>query len=330
VLWAVCLSSVVGNLSGAPETPVQERYEYSRFLMGTLFRIVVYSSSEERARQGSEAAFRRVEQLNQILSDWEKDSELNLLVRSASRVPQPVSPELMEVLEASFRLSELSEGAFDITSGPPVALWRRARQTGSLPSQPDIEAALSRVGYRRVILDRDAGTVSLASRGMQIDLGGIAKGYAVDQALKTLGENDLDRAMVDGGGDIVVSGAPPNRETWRVEIRKVNGLDWSFLPIEIVNAAIATSGDVHQSFEIEGQRYSHIVDPRTGQATTSSVQVTVMAPTAMQADGLATALSVLTPGQGVELVESLSQTCARIVQRSEKGLEVFSSSCFPK
>lgn len=260
--------------------------------MGVPVRLTVYAGSEAQARAACRAAFDRFAALEQVMSDYRPTSELMRLCAKAGRGAQPVSADLWRVLERSHTLARRSDGAFDVTVGPLVRLWRAARRSGRLPDPAALREARSRVGWRRVRLaDPVARTVALETPGMQLDLGGIAKGFACDEAQAALKANGVTRALVEAGGDIVVSGAPPDAPAgWRVEVG--GGVR------TLADCAVSTSGDTEQFVEIGGVRYSHIVDPRTGLGLTTRTAVTVVAPDGMTSDGLATALSVLGEEKG--------------------------------
>ena len=248
--------------------------------------------------------------LDRVMSDYDPDSELSKLCATAGLGKAvPVSDELFAVIAESQRLSAVTDGAFDITVAPVVKLWRTARRKKQLPTSEQQAATMSLVGYRSVKLDATAKTVELMKPGMQLDLGGIAQGYAADDAMRILREAGLTRALVDVSGDIRVGDAPPGRDGWKVEIealRPPKG-DAAGEPklVTLTNAAISTAGDAYQSTEIEGVRYSHIIDARTGQPMTQSCSVTVIAPDALTADGLDTALCVLDAAKGRTLVKGV-------------------------
>ncbi len=279
------------------------RYEFAQNHMGTQFRIVLYADRSETANAAVQAAFARVEELNSRFSDYRDDSELNELCRSTG--PVRVSDELFQILSLSREWSELTGGAFDITAAPAVRLWRRARRTGELPDSNQLRKARELVGYRNWSLDYNARTVRMDKPGMQLDLGGIAKGFAADQALAALARFGIDRALVAAGGDVVVGEAPPGARGWAVGVVPWAGSNKPQLAELILrHAAVSTSGDAEQFVEIGGIRYSHIVDPRTGMALTGAGSVTVVARKGAISDPAATALSVLGPDEGLRMVDS--------------------------
>jgi thiamine biosynthesis lipoprotein len=271
--------------------------------MGVRARLVVYAPGEERAVAACRAAFKRIADLEDIMSDYRRSSELMRLCAKAGGPPVKVSPELFFVLQKAEEVSRKTDGAFDVTVGPMVSLWRTARKSGRLPTPKEIASARKRVGWRKVRLDPRRRTVRLLAAGMKLDLGGIAKGYADDEALKVLNARGIRRALVEAGGDIVTGDPPPNQKGWRIEIENM-GPEGKPGFVTISNQAISTSGDTAQYVEIGGRHYSHVVDPRTGLGLTSRVNVTVLARRGITTDSLSTALSVLGPEEGRKLLQS--------------------------
>jgi thiamine biosynthesis lipoprotein len=256
-----------------------ERFEAVEPHMGTLVRITIYANNS----MPIQAAFSRIAELDEELSDYKPDSELNRLCRTHNQAVR-VSEDLFRVLEASIKLSAMTDGAFDITIGPVTHLWR-------LGKLPDADT-LGRVGWRNLVLNTKNRTVELKIAGMQLDLGAIAKGYAADEALKTLRGLGVRRALIAVSGDIVAGDAPPGTEGWRI------GLEPSGGELLLKNAAVSTSGDTEQSREIGGERYSHIIDPKSGLGLRSAIAVTVVARRGLDADPIATAVSVLGEARG--------------------------------
>ncbi|MBW3541640.1 MAG: FAD:protein FMN transferase [Planctomycetes bacterium] len=310
-----------------PPTGRLDRFEYVQRQMGVPFGISLYASSEADANAAAKAAFARVKQLNRLLSDYEPDSELMRLGRtSGPGKPVPVSDELFFMLRKSQELSRRSDGAFDVTVGTLVKLWRKARRTGKAPDPATLAEARSRVGWEFVRLDPEKQTVELLKPGMQLDLGGIAKGYAGDEVLRVLKEQGIERAMIDAGGDIVVGEPPPGKEGWRIGIAPLAADEEPSEYLILKNAAVATSGDAFQYVELEGIRYSHILDPKTGLGLTKRSSVTVIALDGATADSLASAISVLGPKRGLKLIEQYENAAALIVAESDEGRPVASAS----
>jgi thiamine biosynthesis lipoprotein len=311
--------------------PKLERFSYTEPHMGTRFKIILYAPDEATAQRAAKAAFARIAALDGIMSDYRETSELMQLCRKAATGPVRVREDLFDVLSRAQELSIRSDGAFDVTVGPVVRLWRQARQARRLPDPEELAQARKLVSYTNVYLDRRTHSVELLRRGMLLDLGGIAKGYAADAAVAVLKKQGIDRALVAAGGDIVASGPPPGADGWSVGIAPLEDPDRKparSLPLR--DAAVSTSGDAEQFVEIDGKRYSHIVDPRTGIGLVGRSSVTVLAPNGTTSDGLATAVSVLGPERGLALIEATDGAAAYIVRKTAKGEETFFSKRFPK
>lgn len=324
-----CALMTLAPAGWSAEPSAETRYEFAQVQMGVSFTIILYAPNETLANRASDAAFRRIEQLNGIMSDYDADSELMRLCRTAgSGQAVRVSPELAYVLGKSLDLSRQSGGAFDVTVGPVVRLWRRARRQKRLPDADRLATALEAVGYEAVVLDRCAREVRLTRPGMRLDLGGIAKGYAADEAMKVLRAHGILRALVDGSGDIAVGQAPPDKAAWRIGIAPLDAAASPSRYLLLEKAAVATSGDLWQHIEIDGRRYSHIVDPTTGLGLTESSSVTIVAPDCLTADSLASAVSVLGQKKGLALVAKNAGAAALIVRREGDKLKTHQSSDF--
>lgn len=317
-LWIVTdpTSRSTANVLTPPSQPLRpmlSRYEQAEPRMGTLFRVTLYAVDETSASKGTSAAFDRITQLNQIMSDYLDDSELNRFCRKSPNTPFALSDDLFEILWESQRLAKETEGAFDVTIGPAVRQWRRARRLKQMPTAEQIEEARRRTGHRFLALDRARRAGTLSRKGIQLDLGAIAKGYACDAALDALKRAGIPSALVDGGGGVSVGDPPPGARGWRVTVPPPP-FDSSApaVSLELVHQAVATSGDREQFFEWQGRRYSHIIDPRTAVGLTRRVQATVLAQKGMIADALATALCVMEVDKGLALIERTDGAAAKI------------------
>lgn len=297
-----------------------QRFEFTQPHMGTLFKIVLYASEKSTANRAVEAAFDRIAELDHIMSDYQASSELMQLCQQAGGPPVRVSEDLYQVLTAAQEMARRSDGAFDITVGPVVQLWRRARRQHELPQAARVAQALELVGYEKLRLDARNRTAQLLKRGMLLDLGGIAKGYAADEALRVLEKYEIDRALVAAGGDIAAGEQPPdNKEAgWRIAVASLDSpKERPKRYVALRSEGISTSGDLEQHVEIEGTRYSHIVNPKTGRALTGRMSVTVIARDDTTADAMATAISVLGLERGLELVKLIPGTRALICQAKD-------------
>lgn len=271
--------------------------------MGTTFRIVCHAADQKKASSAAEAAFLRIEELNDTLSDYVETSELRRLCATSGR-PVPVSEDLFTVIEAARDAAKRTDGAFDFTVGHLTNLWRRSRRQKELPSPERLASAMAATGWRHVALDKSARSIALARAGMALDLGGIAKGFAADAALAVLRKHGLSRAIVIAGGDMAIGDPPPGEEGWEVQLRAFAKPDAGadgLLPLALRNCGVSTSGDLHQFVEIGGTRYSHIIDARTGLGLTQRIACSVIAPNATTSDAYATAFCVLGSGRGLAI-----------------------------
>ncbi len=287
-----------------------ERQEYARIVMGVEARIILYGPDETTGCAAAGRAFDRLLALDTIMSDWRDDSELSELCRRAGTGPVHVSEDLFTVLERAQEVSVASDGAFDVTVGPCVRLWRQARAQGRLPDDAARAEAAGRSGWRLLHLDTATRRVTLDRPGMQLDLGGIGPGYAAGEVVEVLAEAGFDRALVDIGGDIVAGAPPPNEPGWRIAVETAG--PGPAPVVHLARGAISQSGDTGQFIEIEGVRYSHIVDPATCAGLTNRLRVTVQAPDGATADALATAVSVLGAERGRALVARFPGASVRL------------------
>jgi thiamine biosynthesis lipoprotein len=301
------------------------RFEFAQPHMGTVVRIMLYARDEPEAARASAAAFDRIARLDAALSDYRDDSELTALSRRSGTGPVAVSDGLFRVLEAAQAIAKASDGAFDVTVGPMSVLWRQARRRQQLPDADRLAAARARAGYAKLALDAAARTATLQEPGMQLDLGGIAKGFAADEAMRVLQSNGIARALIAAGGDVVASGAPPGERGWTVAIGTIAGTA-ALPPLALSRGAVSTSGDAEQFLEVDGTRYSHIFDPRTGAALTGRRSVTVRARDGTTSDALATAVSVMGAAAGLALVERTPGSAALVVEETGQSITIHTSS----
>ena len=306
-----------GCRTSAQPEPNLQKFGFESDHMGTLFTITLYATNSAVARTAAEAAFRRVAALDEIMSDYRADSELNLLCEKSVGQPVPISTELFDVFMKTQRISEMSDGAFDVTIGPFVRLWRFSRKRKTLPTAAEIQSARAAFGWRNLRLDGERRTATLLVPNMRLDLGGIAKGYAADEALRVLRTHGIPRAMAAASGDFAVGDSPPDRPGWKIGITAIDERNnQASRMVTLHNCGISTSGDTEQAIEIEGRRYSHIVDAATGLGLTNRIQVSVIAPDATTSDGLATALCVMGVERGLALMNKTPKTAALIFTRT--------------
>jgi len=295
---------------GSPETVIastgQPRpFTRARYLMGTLLELLVYAPDRPRADRAMDRAFAEVARLEATLSTYRPDSDVSRLNRAPAGQPVGVSPEVVALLAKSREFSEMTHGAFDVTVGPLIALWRSAAEADVLPSVEALAAARVRVGLHHLAVG--GGTVRRLHEGVEVDFGGIGKGYALDRAAEVLRAEGIDAALLNFGGQVLVAGLPPDKTCWTVEVRDPRD-PWNpalhLSALRLVAGSVSTSADYARGLTIAGRPYSHIIDPRTGQPVAGMQSVTVIAPTAAEADALSTALYVLGPEDGRRLAEA--------------------------
>ncbi|MEW6094925.1 MAG: FAD:protein FMN transferase [bacterium] len=289
--------------------------------MGTIGEIKIIDDDTVRAEEIIKKCFDRIKEIEDKMSFKNPKSELSLLNSSAGKKTK-VSKELYYVLEKSLTYSKLSDGAFDVTIGPLTELWGFDEGKGIIPSRDEIALRAILVDYQQVQLNPQKREVLLEVKGMKIDLGAVAKGYAVEEAMEIIKEAGIENALVDIGRNIKVIGKNPYGKIWKIGIqhpRKANEI-LSVLPLE--NMAVATSGDYEHFFIHRGRRYHHIIDPKSGYPTNICISVTIIAPSAMIADILSTAVFVLGEAAGMELIEKLDTIEGVIV--TDSGIRVSS------
>ena len=306
-----------------------ERFEFVRPEMGTVFSIVLYAPSAATAKQASDAAFARAHELNDLLSDYDPKSEISRLSRQTDAGPmtQPVSvgPDLWQLIERSIEASRKSNGAFDITLGPCIRLWRRSHQMGELPTPERLAEARKSVGWEAIRLFPETHGVQLLKPKMRLDVGGIAKGYTAMEMVALMRKQGFPRAMAGAAGDIAVGDPPPGKSHWRVAIQSLAHPDQTAGYADLRNASISTSGDTERYIIIDGRRYSHIIDPRTGLGLTHRVGANVIATDGSAADWMCKPLCVLGPEEGMKLIESTPGAAARMVTLEGEQTKTFES-----
>jgi thiamine biosynthesis lipoprotein len=285
--------------------------------MSTDAGIMVTADSPSSARQMISTAVSRTGRIDRLMSTYRDNSDISRINARATERPVKVDKKTLHVLRASKDFYRLTDGAFDITYAPLRTLWRRASEEGKVPSDTEIKNVLRRVSSDNLILSKNS--VQMAVHRMELDLGGIAKGYAVDEAVRALKETGAESALVDIGGDMRVIGRRADGEKWRVKVRDPRPGTHKPLMLRLQNAAVATSGDYARYFQIGDRRFSHIIDPRTGHPVRTVPSATVIAPTAIMADALATALSVLDPDKGLKLINSMEDVECLLMTRRQPG-----------
>jgi len=329
LVTAAVVTGWLAVTGGAAAADASGRISETRRLMGVPWTITVCSSDAAAGRQAIAAAFVEIARLETVLSDYDPESELSCLsARAAATAPTAVSDDLWRVLVAAEEFRRRTDGAFDITVGPLTSLWRQSRRSGRLPRADKLLVARAAVGSGAVELVPEQQAVRLPKPGTRLDPGGIGMGYAADRALDLLAAHGIEAALIDASGDVVVSGPPPGTTGWRIEVAP---LEPGGEPETLVlaHAAVTTSGDAYQAIEIDGTRYSHIVDPRTGLGVPGPAAVTVIAADATTADALATAASVLGPDAASAVIATYPETSARFLWRTEGDVRTRTTGPWP-
>jgi thiamine biosynthesis lipoprotein len=288
LLVIFCLASFLSNGQ-------LKRYAFMQPKMGSPLNIIFYSEDSVVANRLANQCFALVDTLNQIFSDYLPESELNQLSATAGKDSfVQVSPLLYDIILDSRKAWQQSSQVFDITIGPLTRLWRKARKMKSFPTSEEIQKNRALVGFDKIIIDTVAQRIKLLQKGMQLDLGGIAKGYVAQKIIDFLQSKGVQQALVDAGGDLAASKAPPGTDGWHVGINLPENAE-ELLPryLTIQDKAVATSGDIYQYIEHQGKKYSHIIDPGSGYGVTYQRNVTVIAKDGALADWLASACSIL-------------------------------------
>ncbi|OGP70841.1 MAG: hypothetical protein A2W09_04660 [Deltaproteobacteria bacterium RBG_16_50_11] len=296
------------NFSGAASL-----FKYHQVLMGTVVEVTLIDESEKEAQKAALQAFQEIKRIEQLMSLWIESSDISQINRSAGKGWRKVSSETMEVIKTAQKISELSEGGFDVTVGPLVELWRRAREKGIPPSNEGVKRSLNLVNFKELSVDSEKG-VYLRKEGMSVDLGGIAKGYAVDKAFERLRNLGYKNLIINAGGDLRAGGTKFD-QPWTIGIQHPRESQKNMAKVSISDEAIATSGDYEKFFIHEDKRYHHILNPKDGFPTNGCQSVTIIGKDGMTTDGFATAVFVLGPEKGYALCQKLERVECLIVDK---------------
>jgi len=277
--------------------------------MACLYTIEAYSAEAGAWPRVADEAFDEVDRIDRLMSHYRADSPLSRINREAARHPVAVEPELFEFIAESIRYSRESGGAFDITVGPLMKVWGFFRGEGRLPSDEDVARARRSVGSRHVVMDAVQRTIAFDAPDVALDLGGIAKGYAVDRVVRLLRERHVTAALVSAGGSTIYGvGAPPGRRGWNVAVQDPVDAGKTAFTVELNNRALSVAGSSEKWFEAGGVRYSHIMDPRTGRPAQGVLSVAVLAPTGTAGDAMDDAFFVMGPEHSREYVTGRADT----------------------
>jgi thiamine biosynthesis lipoprotein len=323
---ALPIATLCALLAAACTTTAKDAHpaalvERSHMTMGSELTVTIWTADETSAASASEAVFHEFDRLEALMTVWREDSDIQRLNRAAGDHPVRVSPEVREVLTAARRVSELTEGKFDVTFGALSGLWKFDHdQDNTVPERQAVLKQLPLVDYRELVVDDGAGTAFLRKRGMRAHLGGIGKGYAVDRGVGILKQRGFRDFMIQAGGDMFVAGKRGDR-SWRVGIRDPRGpAEKSFAALDLTEGTFSTSGDYERFFMKNGRRYHHILDLSRGEPATGCRSVTIVADNATVTDALAKGVFVMGPERGMALIERLPHVDGVIVSSKNEVL----------
>jgi len=327
-----------GYEDGTGQKQELKLFKKASLSMGTVFEATIYAPDKYVAEKTFNDVFQEINRLDYLMSNYKKESVLSELNKNASAEPANCNKELASVIEQSLQYSDITDGAFDITIGPLMKKWGFFKKKGRIPGKEELESVLESVSYKNIIIEektikslaKNPGTVKTVffkNPDTRIDLGGIGKGYAVDRAVSVLKQNGISSALINFAGNIYTFGTPPGKDSWVIGLqhpRESEGLLGTF---EIKDKAVSTSGDYEKFFTIEGKRYSHIIDPRTGNPVKGIVSVTIVTGNATRADALSTGVFVLGLEKGMDLIEQLPDVEGIIVyENADSKLSTKTSS----
>ena len=301
------------------------KFSYSEMKMGSAFNLIIVSADSNKANHLARKSYELVDSLNHIFSNYDSSSELSKINASAGLLPYKMSRAMLDLVQKSQYAYIQSKGAYDISIGPLSSLWRKARKAKLFPEASTVLATKKLVGLNQVKINKRLGTIFLPNANMQLDFGGIAKGYIAQWVINFLKANGIQQALVDAGGDIVMSGAPLNQQGWLIGVNLPETTDQLLnKKLQLSNCSVATSGDVYQFIEYKGVKYSHIINPLTGYGVTNLRNVTIVAKTGATADWLATACSILPIKEAKQL--AISHQAALLITTLKNGKLVFEAT----
>lgn len=298
-----------------PSSSKEQVFSSKTNLMGSsfVFQLVAPEQEKDQAQKWLDQAEQEVRRIERLISSWDPNSQTSRINQMAGIGPVVVDPELFDLIERSIQLSKLTQGAFDISFAGLDDLWVFDGSQTQLPNPDTLSKRLQTIGYDKIVLDKAAGTVFLSQKGMKIGFGGIGKGYAADRVSQLWSQQGIEHSIVNAGGDLLARGRQSEGQAWQVGIADPQQPQHIMAWLDIENQAIATSGDYERFFILNGNRYSHIINPKTGYPATGIKSVSVLSPSAELADALASAVFVLGVDIGLNTINQLPEVECLIV-----------------
>lgn len=303
--------------------------ERAFYVMGTILEFKLYCGDRGSCNQAISNAYLEVKKLDDMLSNYKADSKLSEVNSLAGTGKIRVPNEFLELTERSLLFSNLTGGAFDITVGKLIELWRQGQHKNTVPDSETVKRTVTNcVGFKKIELYSKEKEIDIKSPCLSIDFGGIGKGYAIDRAVGILKDKGVKSGILNFGGEIYTIGAPPGKRGWLVGVQNPIKQENMLAFIEVKDMAVSTSGDYERFFEIQGKRYSHIVDPRTGMPVETSPSVTVLSKSATDAEALSTAISVMGKEKSPDVLKKYENVGLVIVTKEKNGLSIHKNAFF--
>ena len=323
IILIACFLIAFSVTSCKQNTP-KELYKFTseQNYMGTVFVITAIDELEEKAQHAVELAYKEVERIEQLISSWDENSETAAINRNAGVKPVKVSEELFNLIERSKKVSELTGGVFDISFASIDKIWRFDGSVTSIPSETDIKSSVEKINYKNIILDNANQTVFLKEKGMKIGFGAIGKGYAANRCKALMIKEGIKSGVVNAGGDLITWGKQKNGNEWSIGIadptKKEDAMSW----LKISDLSVVTSGNYERFIEIDGTRYCHIINPKTGWPSKALNSVTIISSDAEIGDAMATSVFILGKEKGLQLINQMQGIECFIIDEND---ELFAS-----
>ncbi len=323
-LLNICIFKVT-NSNGQP-SPIWQKFTFAENKMGSKFELIFFDQDSTHAKMMAKAANLIIDSLNHSFSDYDSTSEISKIAILAGKWV-PVSADLIQILKESRAAYQATDGAFDITMGTLTKLWRKNRKLKTLPDHKEISVALKNKGIKYLKIDSKNNRAYLSKNGILLDLGGIGKGYAAERIKDFFYKNDMKRILINAAGNIAIGEAPIGKKQWDIAVEiPGNSYKMSHYTMELKDMAVSTSGDAYQFLELNGKKYSHIINPKTGLGLTNQKQVTIVCKNATKADWLSTACCILSTKKALILAEKEKASILIIENKGGKLIKNYSKS----